>query len=50
VDKIIPVDAWIAGCPPRPDEIIDGVVAVLKLMEEDAKRGGKGWRTKGAAA
>ncbi|OGS50258.1 MAG: NADH:ubiquinone oxidoreductase [Euryarchaeota archaeon RBG_16_68_12] len=50
VDKIIPVDAWIAGCPPRPDEIIDGVVAVLKIMEEDAKRGGKGWRTKGAAA
>ena len=46
VDKIIPVDAWIAGCPPRPDEIIDGVVAVLGLMEEDAKRGGKDWRRK----
>jgi len=46
VDKVIPVDAWIGGCPPRPDEIIDGVVAVLGLMEEDAKRGGKDWRRK----
>ena len=50
VDKIIPVDAWIAGCPPRPDEIIDGVVAVLNLMEEDAKHGGKDWRRKEVAA
>ena len=50
VDKIIPVDAWIAGCPPRPDEIIDGVVAVLNLMEEDAKHGGKEWRRKEVAA
>jgi len=46
VDKIIPVDAWIGGCPPRPDEIIDGIVAVLGLMDEDGKRGGKDWRRK----
>ena len=33
VDKVIPVDAYVAGCPPRPDEIIDGVVAVLGMIE-----------------
>jgi NADH-quinone oxidoreductase B subunit len=44
VDKVVPVDVWIAGCPPRPDEIIDGVVQVLELMGEDAKHGGKAWR------
>ena len=44
VDQVIPVDVWVAGCPPRPDEIIDGVVKTLALMEEDGKRGGKGWR------
>lgn len=44
VDKVVPVDVWIGGCPPRPDEIIDGVVKVLQLMEEDAEHGGKGWR------
>jgi NADH-quinone oxidoreductase B subunit len=33
VDKVLPVDAYVAGCPPRPDEIIDGVVAVLGMIE-----------------
>jgi ech hydrogenase subunit C len=33
VDKVIPVDAYIAGCPPRPDEIIDGVVALLGMID-----------------
>lgn len=32
-DKVIPVDAYIAGCPPRPDEIIDGVVALLGMID-----------------
>ena len=29
VDKVIPVDVWIAGCPPRPAEIIDGIVTCI---------------------
>ncbi len=46
VDKVIPVDVWIGGCPPRPDEVINGVVKALTIMEEDAKHGGKAWRQK----
>ncbi len=46
VDKVIPVDVWIGGCPPRPDEVIDGVVKALGIMKEDAKHGGKAWRQK----
>jgi len=29
IDQVIPVDAYIPGCPARPDAIIDGVVKLL---------------------
>jgi NADH-quinone oxidoreductase B subunit len=32
IDTVIPVTAYVPGCPPRPQAIIDGVVAVLGLI------------------
>lgn len=29
-DKVVPVDAYIPGCPPKPEAMIDGVVKLLK--------------------
>jgi NADH-quinone oxidoreductase B subunit len=29
VEKIIPVNAFIPGCPPKPEAILDGVVKLL---------------------
>jgi len=49
VEQVIPVDIYVAGCPPRPDEIINGVVACLNLMSADAAHGGKEWRQKTSA-
>ncbi|MEM0319964.1 MAG: hypothetical protein QXS67_00930, partial [Candidatus Nezhaarchaeales archaeon] len=36
VDKVVPVDVYVPGCPPRPDAIIYGVV---KLVEKVSKGG-----------
>ncbi|MBT3393209.1 MAG: NADH-quinone oxidoreductase subunit B family protein [Elusimicrobiaceae bacterium] len=34
VDKIIPVSAYIPGCPPRPEALIDGVVKLLSTLKK----------------
>ncbi|MDH5754854.1 MAG: NADH-quinone oxidoreductase subunit B family protein [Candidatus Bathyarchaeota archaeon] len=40
IDKIIPVDVYVPGCPPKPEAIIDGIVKLLKSAKE-AKPGDK---------
>jgi ech hydrogenase subunit C len=34
VDKVIPVDVYVPGCPPKPEAIIDGVVMALGKVKE----------------
>ncbi len=38
IDRIIPVDVYVPGCPPRPEQIIDGVMKIQELVESESFR------------
>jgi NADH-quinone oxidoreductase subunit B len=38
IDRIIPVDVYVPGCPPRPEQIIDGIMNIQKLVETESLR------------
>jgi NADH-quinone oxidoreductase subunit B len=38
IDRIIPVDVYIPGCPPRPEQVLDGIMQIQKLVESESIR------------
>ena len=38
IDKVIPVDVYVPGCPPRPEQIIDGILKIQELAKNESGR------------
>jgi NADH-quinone oxidoreductase subunit B len=37
IDEIVPVDVYVAGCPPRPEAILDAVMDIQRQLKREAK-------------
>lgn len=38
IDRVIPVDVYIPGCPPRPEQVIDGILKIQELAKNESLR------------
>ncbi|MBK7181562.1 MAG: NADH-quinone oxidoreductase subunit B [Bacteroidetes bacterium] len=38
IDRIIPVDVYIPGCPPRPEQVLDGILQIQELAKSESIR------------
>jgi NADH-quinone oxidoreductase subunit B len=38
VDKIVPVDVYVPGCPPTPDALLDSIIKLKERIAADSRR------------
>jgi NADH-quinone oxidoreductase subunit B len=35
IDQFMPVDVYVPGCPPRPEQLIEGIIALQRIIDEE---------------